>query len=105
MDVASVGTAMLNAAKAAAGDTWGKIQHDFASDLDNVLRNAAKIEADLAAGDLNQDEAEVLLSNQSRTLFILSQEAEVDAELAAQNAINAAIDLLWAAVKAAARIG
>jgi len=47
----------------------------------------------------------VLLRNQSRTLFILSQEAEVDAELVAQNAINAAIDVLWAAVKAAARIG
>jgi hypothetical protein len=105
MDVASVGKAMLDAAKAAAGDTWGKIQHDFATDLGNVLRNAAKIEANLAAGDLNQDEAEVLLRNQSRTLFILSQEAEVDAELVAQNAINAAIDVLWAAVKAAARIG
>jgi hypothetical protein len=105
MDVASVGTATLDAAKAAAGDTWGAIQHDFASDLGNVLRNAAKIEANLAAGDLNQDEAEVLLRNQSRTLFILSQEAEVDAELVAQNAINAAIDVLWAAVKVAARIG
>ena len=105
MDVASLGTAMLDAAKAAAGDTWGKIQHDFASDLDDVLRNAAKIEANLAAGNLNQDEAEVLLRNQSRTLFILSQEAEVEAELVAQNAINAAIDVLWAAVKAAARIG
>jgi len=105
VDVASLGTAMLDAAKAAAGDTWGKIQHDFASDLDDVLRNAAKIEANLAAGNLNQDEAEVLLRNQSRTLFILSQEAEVEAELVAQNAINAAIDVLWAAVKAAARIG
>lgn len=105
MDVASVGTAMLDAAKAAAGDTWGKIQHDFASDLGNVLRNAAKIETNLAAADLNQDEAEVLLRNQSRTLFILTQEAEVDAEVVAQNAINAAIDVLWAAVKAAARIG
>ena len=105
MDVASLGTAMLDAAKAAAGDTWGKIQHDFASDLDDVLRNAAKIEANLAAGNLNQDEAEVLLRNQSRTLFILSQEAEVEAELVAQNAINAAIDVLWAAVKVAARIG
>jgi hypothetical protein len=50
MDVESMGPAMLDAAKTAAGDTWGKIQHDFASDLDNVLRNAAKIEADLAAG-------------------------------------------------------
>jgi hypothetical protein len=105
MDVASVGKAMLDAAKGAAGDTWGKIQHDFASDLDNVLRNAEKIEANLAAGDLNQDEAEVLLRNQSRTLFILSQEAEVDAELVAQNAINSAIDVLWAAVEVAARIG
>jgi hypothetical protein len=59
----------------------------------------------LPQGNLNQDEAEVLLRNQSRTLFIMSQEAEVDAALVAQNAINGAIDVLWAAVKAAARIG
>jgi hypothetical protein len=39
-----------------------------------------------------------------RTLFILSREAEVDAQLAMQNAING-IDVLWAAVKVAARIG
>jgi hypothetical protein len=57
----------------------------------------------MAAGDLNRDEAEVG-RNQSRTLFILSQEAEIDAELGAQNAINAAIDVLRAPVKAAERI-
>jgi hypothetical protein len=104
MEVASVGKAMLDAAKAAAGNTWATIQHDFASDLGSVLRNAARIEADLASGKLSEDEASDLLQDQSRTLFILSQEVEVDAELAAQNAINAAIDALWAAVKLAARV-
>lgn len=104
MDVASVGKAVLDAAQAAAGDTWSKVQHDFASDLGNVLRNAAKIETDLASGKLSEEEAEVLLRNQSRTLFILSQEVEVDAEIVVQNAINAGIDALWAAVKAAAHI-
>lgn len=66
MDVASVATAMLNAAKGAAAGTWPKIQHDFASDLGSVLRNAAKIEAQLAAGGLTEEEAKELLDDQVR---------------------------------------
>lgn len=104
MDVAVVANAMFDAAKGAAGNTWGKIQHDFASDLGAVLRNGAGIEAQLKAGALSDAEAEDLLRDQSAVLFILSQEAIVDGEVAAQNAINAAIDVLWAAVRTAAKI-
>jgi hypothetical protein len=102
MDVAAVGSAVLNAAKAAAGDTWSKIQHDFASDLGIVLRNAASIETKLATGELSEAEAEVLLRNQSAILFILTQEVELDAQLVVQDAVNAAIDAMWAAVKTGA---
>jgi len=105
MNVADVGSAMLKAAEAAAGGTWSKIQHDFASDLGNVLRNAANIETKLAARELSEAEAKDLVEDQSKLLFILSQETIVDGEIAAQNAVNAAIDVLWAAVKTAARVG
>jgi RecA/RadA recombinase len=101
MDVASVATAMLNAAKDAAGQTWPQIQHDFASDLGAVLRNAAKIETQLAAGELTPDEAKDLLEDQSNTLFMLTAEVEQASKIATQNAINAAIDALWLAIRAA----
>jgi len=42
--------------------------------------------------------------NQSSILFLLEKEVEVDAKLVVQNAVNAGIDALWAAVKTAARI-
>src|ERR1700680_4063921 len=102
MDVAVVGNAMLNASKNAAGDTWSKVQHDFASDLGSVLRNAANIAAKLVNGEVTEDEAEELLREQSKILFVLSQEVALDAKLVVQNAVNAAIDALWTAVKAAA---
>jgi len=101
MDVATVSKDMFDAAQRAAGNAWGKIQHDFASDLGGVLRNAARIEEQLRVNALSEPDAEDLLRAQSNTLFILSQEAE--AEVLAQNAINAAIDVLWTAVKAAAK--
>ena len=101
MDVASVATAMLNAAKGAAAGTWPKIQHDFASDLGSVLRNAAKIEAQLAAGGLTEEEAKELLDDQSTTLFMLTVEVQQGSKILVQNAVNAAIDALWTAVKAA----
>jgi hypothetical protein len=103
MDVATVSKDMFDAAQRAAGNAWGKIQHDFASDLGGVLRNAARIEEQLRVNALSEPDAEDLLRAQSNTLFILSQEAEVEAEVLAQNAINAAIDVLWTAVKAAAK--
>lgn len=94
---------MLKAAEAAAGGTWDKIQHDFASDVANILGNAAEIEEQLRTGQLSEEEAEVLLRNQSRLTFILSQEAIVDSKIVVQSAVNAAIDVLWGAVKTAAR--
>jgi hypothetical protein len=104
MDVSAVGKNMLDAAAAAAGSTWTTIQHDFVSDIGNVLRNGAKIEAQLIAGELTPLEAETLVRNQSEVLFILTQEAIVSGQVVAQNAINAAIDVLWAAIKTAAKI-
>ncbi len=104
MDVADVAKQMLDAGRLAAGGTWGEIQHDFVSDLGSVLRNAAKIEAQMEAGTLSELEGKDLLEDQSRILFVLSQEAEEDAEIVAQNAINAAIDVLWMAVRTAAKL-
>jgi hypothetical protein len=103
-DVADVATSVLNAAKNAAGGTWSKIQHDFASDLGLVLRNGANIAQQLEAQQISEAEAEVLLRNQSSILFILTQEVDEDSKLVVQNAVNAAIDALWAAIKTAAGV-
>jgi hypothetical protein len=101
MDAANVATAMLNAAKGAAAGTWPKIQHDFASDLDSVLRKATKIEAQLVAGELTKEEARELLDDQKKTLDMLSIEVKQDEAIIVENAIDAAFDVLWTAVKAA----
>ena len=94
MDVASVATAMLNAAKGAAAGTWPKIQHDFASDLTSVLRKATRIEAQLVAGELTEEEASELLNNdQRKTLTMLSIEVKQDEAIIVENAINAAFDV------------
>jgi hypothetical protein len=104
MDFSKVGQDVLNAATRAAGASWNDIQHDFVSDLNTVLQTAAEIEAKLLAGRLSQAEAEDLLKDQTRISFVLTQEAIVSGKVVAQNAINAAIDVLWAAVKTAAKI-
>jgi hypothetical protein len=103
-DLANVSTSVLSAAQSAAGGTWDKIKHDFAADLEGVLRSAANIAQQLEAGQISEAEAEVLVRNQSSILFILEREVEQDAKLVVQNAVNAAIDALMAAVKTAAGV-
>ena len=104
MNLATVGQDALRAAARTAGVTWDQIQHDFQADLEAVMQAAARIEAKLAAGILTADESEELLRDQARILFVLGKEAEVKAKVVAQNAANAAIDVIWAAVQTAAKI-
>ncbi len=104
MDTGAVAKRVLQAAENSAGASWDKIQHNFTADVKNVIENAAEIEAALASGAITQADAEDLLRQQSQTMFILSRETEVDAKVIAQNAINAAIDVLIEAVKTAAKL-
>ncbi len=103
MDTTAVTKRVLQAAENAAGASWDKIRHNFAADVQSVIENAAAIETALASGEINQADAEDLLRQQSQTMFILSRETDVDAKVIAQNAINAAIDVLIEAVKTAAK--
>ena len=104
MNTAAVAKSMLEAGKAAAGDTWNKIQHNFTADISGVVQNSTEIEARLRSGELSEEDADELLRAQSLSMFILSQEIGVDGKVVAQNAINAAIDVLVAAVKTAAKL-
>ena len=104
MDLTAVTKAVLSAAEGAAGATWGQIKHDYAADLQDILQLAESVATKLASGELAEDEAEELLKDQSGLLFILTKEAEVGSKLVVQNAINAGIDTLWVAVKAAAKL-
>ena len=101
-DIGSVATAVLSAAQSAAGGTWDRIQHNFTSDLENVLRDTADIPLLLETGQISEPEAEVLVRNKSSILFLLEQEVELDTKVVVQNAVNAGIDALWAAVRTAA---
>jgi hypothetical protein len=103
MDTSAVTKGVLQAAEKAAGASWDKIQHNFTADVNSVIENAAEIETALVSGEITQADAEDLLRAQSQTMFILSRETEVDAKVIAQNAINAAIDVLVVAVKTAAK--
>jgi hypothetical protein len=103
MDTSAVTKSMLEAAKNAAGNSWDKIQHNFARDVNSVIENSAEIEAALASKQIIEADADDLLRSQSLTMFVLSREIEVDGKVIAQNAINAAIDVLVAAVKTAAK--
>jgi len=104
MDIGTVTVNALNAARTAAGATWGQIQHNFDKDINAVIENGANIEILLKTNQISEDDAADLLKEESLSLFILSQEMIVDGEVIAQNAINAAIDVLWTAVKAAAKL-
>jgi len=101
-DISAVGKAVLNAAANAAGKTWKKVQHDFTADLQQVLQNASNIALQLESGQLSEAEAQDLLKDQSAILFLLAEEVDVDSQIVVQNAVNAAVDALWSAVKAAA---
>jgi hypothetical protein len=101
LDVANVASAMLNAAKTAAGSTWNQIQHDFLADISTVIRNAARVEAKLAAHQLTEAEARQLIEDQKGTLTMLALEVEQDGQILVQNAVNAAMNVLWSAVRAA----
>jgi len=103
MNTSAVTKSMLEAGKNAAGNSWDKIRHNFTRDVNSVIENSAEIEAALVSKEISQADAEDLLRAQSRTMFILSREIVVDGKVIAQNAINAAIDVLVAAVQAAAK--
>lgn len=104
MDLTSVTANALSAARSAAGTTWGQIQHNFERDFEGVIESAAEIEELLRTRQISEQDAADALEVQRRTLSILGQEAEVEAKVVIQNAINAALDVVWTAVKTAAKL-
>ncbi len=89
---------MLAAAAHAAGADWGKISKDvegFAADLAKVSAETAE---NLATGAITEEEAHVLFNGMIHTSAMIANYTEEATQIAAQNAINAAIGVLWAAI-------
>ena len=68
--------------------------------LKNYITNIAQIQADAATGAISRDEADELMENAAISLQIAAQAELGLAKITAQNAINAAIDVLNGALNA-----
>jgi len=89
---------MLAAAADAAGAQWGTISADITGFVENLAADSAQTAAKLTQGAITPADAKVELAgleDQGALIGLYAEEAE---QLAAQNAINAAIGVLWAAM-------
>lgn len=95
---------MLQAAGAAAGREFDAFKADM-TDLTRQLAQQAELCAThLTEGSISAEEAREELEALIEASTMLADLAEVEARVAAQDAINAAMDVLWAAVKTAAKL-
>ena len=95
---------MLAAAANAAGATWGKIEPDLRGFAKNLVQDSARIASDLATAKIDKDEADIQFQMLADYSAIVANYAEAAVKAAAQAAFNAAVDTLWAAITAAAKV-
>jgi|GEM_PF-6434475 len=104
MDVNAVLAAMLSAAEGAAGGVWNQIKDSLAISAKDAANNCVEIAADLAAGTIDEAEAQTLFQAQKDLMAVVADEVEGAAKLAAEAAINAAGNALWAGITAGLHI-
>ena len=92
---------MLKAAAEAAGAQWGTVSSDLETFARNLARNSAGVAADLQSGQITPTEARVELDELEDQADIIRNYAEQAAKLAAEQAINAAVNVLWLAIQKA----
>jgi hypothetical protein len=91
---------MLTAAEQAGGAQWGSFSNHLNGFVQSLAQNSAQIAVDYETGAINQQQARVLLDGISDATAMLQNYATETLRLAAQNAINAAIGVLWSAIMA-----
>jgi hypothetical protein len=89
---------MLAAAEKAAGAEWGTVCKDIRGFSEDLAKLSAETAEDLARGSITEDEAQVLFQGMIHTSAMMANYAEEATRIAAQNAINAAIGVLWTAI-------
>jgi hypothetical protein len=82
---------MLMAAETAAGANWNTIKPDLLEFAQRFVLEAAATIADLAAGKISQDEANIQLQPLGERLDITSNYASNSVQISAETAANAAI--------------
>lgn len=85
---------MLEAAHGVLRDQWPEVQRYAESELRDIAEEIARIEGLLLRGDINEDQARILLNMKKNTTVTVLLSIEGLTLLAAEEAINAAMDVV-----------
>lgn len=91
---------MLAAAAQAAGAHWQSVRGDLESFVQDLAANAAQVGAAFKAGTTTAEDLREELQDLGNEAVIIGRYADQAAKLAAEAALNAAIDVAEAAIKA-----
>jgi CHASE3 domain sensor protein len=92
---------MLAAAAGASKEAWSGLAAKFPGIAQAVLDDAKQTAEDAASGAITPGEAKVQLAGIRDEIDMAAYFADEALKIAAQNALNAALDVLWSAVQAA----
>jgi hypothetical protein len=95
---------MLAAAKAAAGVHWSDVREYMKRELAIAEETAIAIALEVANDVKTPEQAKIELESVEVGLRDVKLALTVAAKAAAQDAINAALDVLWSAVNSAAKV-
>jgi hypothetical protein len=101
LDVDDLLNKMVNASKESLGDNWPAISNLATSSLKSLAQNIVSIEEMKVANTISLAQAQLLLEMQKNTARTVLLTEEGLGLLAAQAAINAAIDVVKVAVNTA----
>ena len=95
---------MLAAAEAAAGVHWNDVREYLKNEFAIAKEEAEEIALEVAAGTKTPEQAKIELQSIKESLEDVKLALNVEAKAAAQDAINAALDVLRSAVNSAAKV-
>jgi hypothetical protein len=104
MDFTETLKQMLAAARKAAGAHWDDVGGYVEQQLATAQKAARLLALQVANGVKTPEQARIELESIKLGLKDVKLALTVDAKAAAQEAINAALDVLWGAVNAAAKV-
>ncbi len=95
---------MLSAARIAAGAHWNVVSDYLEKEFAMATKEAKAIALEVAAGTKTPEQAKIELQSVEDSLQDVRLALTVEAKAAAQEAINAALDVLRSAVNSAAKV-
>jgi hypothetical protein len=104
MDIQDTLEKMLAAARIAAGAHWNDVRDYLKNEFEQAAEEGRTIALEVAAGSKLPEQAKIEGQSITDSLQDVRLALTVDAKAAAQDAINAALDVLRAAVNSAAKV-